>query len=82
MRANNESLLEKLLTHCSEAPPAGVRGLSSEGVNKASINGNITEVHKLTGVFNQVNWFEVKDLILELHCSAFYDNDWVGLCQI
>lgn len=31
MRANNESRLEKLLTHCSEAPPPGVRGLSSKG---------------------------------------------------
>lgn len=39
MRANNESLLEKLLTHCCEAPPAGV-GMGSEGVTKASIDGN------------------------------------------
>lgn len=44
MSANNESLLEKLLTHRCEAPPAGVRRMSSEGVTEGNINGNITEV--------------------------------------
>lgn len=34
------------------------------------------------GVFNQVNWFEVKDLVLELHGSSFCGNYWVWLCQI
>lgn len=40
MRNNNESLLEKLLTHRGEAPSAGL-ALVSEGVTKASIDVNI-----------------------------------------
>lgn len=54
MSANNESLLEKLLTRRREAPPAGVRGLSSEGVIKGNINGNIRGIENhgafLTGL--------------------------------